>query len=505
MERNGFREAALAAIGEVKWMPEWGRERMSNMVSSRPDWCISRQRVWGVPIIVFYCEGCREPVTDRKILDSVVALFREHSADVWYERTAAELLPAGMKCATCGGGEFSKESDILDVWFDSGSSHLAVLNERFGLRWPADIYIEGGDQYRGWFQSSLLVGVGIRGGAPYRASALSGWLLDGEGKAMHKSLGNAIEPEEIIREHGAEIIRLWASSVEFHEDVRASKTILTRLTEAYRKLRNTFRYLLSNLNGFDPVTDAVEAEGLEEIDQWILLRAEDLVARCRGWYDALEFHKVYHSVYAFATVDLSAIYFDVLKDRLYTSATRSRARRSAQTALYRLLDALVRLVAPLMSFTAEEVWTHMGRTGSVHTALFPEPAEPSAGIGEGARRRAANWDRLIGVRDEVLKGLETARKDKLIGAPLEARVRLSANGDLMPLLEQYARELAGLFIVSQVTLEAAAGGELGVTVERAEGTKCERCWKYTTDVGSDARFPTICAACAAAVNETLHG
>jgi isoleucyl-tRNA synthetase len=293
--------------------------------------------------------------------------------------------------------------------------------------------------------------------------------------------------------------------VEFHEDVRASKTILTRLTEAYRKLRNTFRYLLSNLNGFDPATDAVEAEELREIDQWILLRAEDLVARCRAWYDALEFHKVYHSVYAFATVDLSAIYFDVLKDRLYTSATRSTARRSAQTALYRLLDALVRLVAPLMSFTAEEVWTHMGREGSVHTALFPEPAELSAGIGEAARRRAANWDRLIGVRDEVLKGLETARKDKLIGAPLEARVRLSANGDLMPLLEQYARELPSLFIVSQVSLEAAAGGELGVTVERAEGTKCERCWKYTTDGGSDARFPTICAACAAAVDETLNG
>ncbi|MGO9970202.1 MAG: isoleucine--tRNA ligase [Bryobacteraceae bacterium] len=505
MDRNGLRDAALAAIGGVKWMPEWGRERISNMVASRPDWCISRQRVWGVPIIVFYCEGCREPVTNRKILDSVVALFREHSADVWYERSAAELLPEGMQCAKCGGGEFSKESDILDVWFDSGSSHLAVLNARFGLSWPADLYLEGGDQYRGWFQSSLLVGVGIKGGAPYRASALSGWLLDGEGKAMHKSLGNAIEPEEIIREHGAEIIRLWASSVEFHEDVRASKTILTRLTEAYRKLRNTFRYLLSNLNGFDPATDAVAAGELQEIDQWILLRAEDLVARCRGWFEALEFHKVYHTVYAFATVDLSSIYFDVLKDRLYTSATRSTARRSAQTALYRLLDALVRLVAPLMSFTAEEVWTHMKREGSVHTALFPEPAELSAGIGEAARRRAANWDRLIGVRDEVLKGLETARKDKLIGAPLEARVRLSANGNLMPLLEQYARELPGLFIVSQVSLEAAAGDGLGVTVERAEGTKCERCWKYTTDAGSDARFPTICAPCAAAVDETLHG
>ena len=444
MDRNGFRDAALEAIGGVEWMPEWGRERISNMVASRPDWCISRQRVWGVPIIVFYCEGCREPVTDRKILDGIVALFREHSADVWYERTAAELLPPGFQCAKCGGGEFSKESDILDVWFDSGSSHLAVLNSRFGLTWPADMYIEGGDQYRGWFQSSLLVGVGIKGGSPYRASALSGWLLDGEGKAMHKSLGNAIEPDEIIREHGAEIIRLWASSVEFHEDVRASKTILTRLTEAYRKLRNTFRYLLGNLNDFDSSKDALAGQELQEIDQWILLRAEDLVARCLAWYGGFEFHKVYHSVYAFATVDLSAIYFDVLKDRLYTSAAKSKARRSAQTALYRLLDALVRLVAPLMSFTAEEVWTHMGRPGSVHTALFPAPAELCAGMSGAARERAANWDRLIGVRDEVLKSLETARQDKLIGAPLEARVRLSANGDLLPLLGAIRARVAGL-------------------------------------------------------------
>ncbi len=504
MERNNFRQDALAAITRVKWKPTWGEERISNMIATRPDWCISRQRVWGVPIIVFYCDKCREPITDRKILDGIVALFREHSADVWYERTAAELLPAGTTCGKCGATEFSKESDILDVWFDSGSSHLAVLNERFGLTWPADLYLEGGDQYRGWFHSSLLVGTGLKGGSPYRACALNGWVLDGEGKAMHKSLGNSIEPEEVIKHHGAEILRLWAASVDFSEDVRMSETIQTRLTDAYRKLRNTFRYMLGNLSGFDPVTGNVPAEELPELDQWILLRAEDLVAKCREWYKTFEFHKVYHTAYAFATVDLSAVYFDVVKDRLYTSAANNKARRAAQTTLYRLLDALVRLLAPLMVFTTEEVWTHMGRQGTVHAALFPEAGELSAGIPEASRRRLANWDRLMEVRGDVLKSLEAARNEKLIGAPLEARVRISANGDLYPLLEQHAGELPGLFIVSQVQLERGTG-DLAVTVERAEGDKCERCWKYTTDVGSDQRFPTICGSCAGAVDETLNG
>jgi isoleucyl-tRNA synthetase len=504
MERNGFRQAALEAISRVKWKPTWGEERISNMVATRPDWCISRQRVWGVPIIVFYCDKCREPLTDRHILDSIVALFREHSADIWYERTAAELLPGGTTCKKCGSGEFSKETDILDVWFDSGSSHLAVLNERFGLTWPADVYLEGGDQYRGWFHSSLLVGTGLKGDSPYRACALNGWVLDGEGKAMHKSLGNSIEPEEVIKHHGAEILRLWASSVDFSEDVRMSETIQTRLTDAYRKLRNTFRYMLGNLSGFDPA-DQVPAAELPELDQWILLRAEDLIGKSRAWYRSFEFHKVYHTTYAFATVDLSSIYFDVVKDRLYTSATKSKARRAAQTTLYRLLDAMVRLLAPLMAFTAEEVWGHMGRTGSVHAAFFPESGEVSAGIGEEARKRLENWDRLIEVRGDVLKSLEAARNEKLIGAPLEARVRILANGDLYPLLEQHAGELPGLFIVSEVDLQKGEGAAVSVQVERAGGVKCERCWKYTSDVGSDARFPTVCKSCADAVVETLNG
>jgi len=390
------------------------------------------------------------------------------------------------------------------VWFDSGSSHLAVLNGRFGLEWPADMYIEGGDQYRGWFQSSLLVGTGLKGGAPYRASALSGWVLDGEGRAMHKSLGNTIEPEEVIKHHGAEILRLWSASVEFSEDVRLSETILTRLVDAYRKLRNTFRYLLGNLHDFDPQKDAA-ADQFQEIDRFVLVAAASLVENCRKWYDNYEFHKVFHHVYAFATVALSAVYLDVLKDRLYCSAANWPARRSAQTALYRLLDALVRLLAPIMSFTTEEVWTHMNRPASVHMALFPEPAELTAGLGEMDSAWYPKWEQLMVVRGEVLQKLETARNEKRIGAPLEARIVLTAAGDQADLLERYAAELPALFIVSQVEVKRAAEGELSVTVERAAGEKCERCWRYTTDTGADSRYPTVCGRCAQAVGEMLHG
>jgi isoleucyl-tRNA synthetase len=504
MERNGFRQAALESIRRVKWMPAWGEERISNMIATRPDWCISRQRIWGVPIVAFYCGKCMAPITDRKLLDPVVAEFAKHSADIWYSRSAAELLPPGTTCRNCGAAEFTKESDILDVWFDSGSSHLAVLTPENGLPWPSDMYLEGGDQYRGWFHSSLLIGVALRGAAPYRNCATNGWTLDEQGRAMSKSLGNGIEPQDIIKQYGAEILRLWVSSVEFTEDVRLSETILTRLTEAYRKLRNTFRYALGNVSDFDPARDAVPADQMLELDQWILVRGEDLVARCRTWYDEFAFHKIYHAIYDFATVDLSSIYFDVLKDRLYTSATRSHARRSAQTALYRVAYALVRLVAPLLAFTAEEVWKQMGQPESVHKAFFPEPEELTAGLSGEQRKRLKNWDRLMEVREDVLKSLETARQEKFIGAPLEARVNISANGDLYPLLEQYAKDLPALFIVSQVRLSNHGGG-LSVAIERADGVKCQRCWKYTTDVGSNADFPTICAACASAVTEMLNG
>jgi len=484
-------------------MPGWGEERISNMIATRPDWCISRQRVWGVPIVIFYCERCHEPLTERKALDHVVALFREHTADVWYERSAEQLLPEGTHCPKCGGTAFTKEGDILDVWFDSGSSHLAVLTGEDRLTWPSDMYLEGGDQYRGWFHSSLLVGVALKGQAPYRECATNGWALDGEGRAMSKSLGNVIDPDKIIKQFGADVLRLWVASVEYNEDVRLSDTILTRLTEAYRKLRNTFRYALGNLGDFEPTADAVPARELLEIDQWILTRAEDLISRCRSAYSEYAFHKVYHSAYDFATVDLSAVYFDVIKDRLYTAAPRSKARRSAQTALHRLTFALVRLLAPLLPFTTEEAWGNMNQAGSVHTQALPEPAELTVGLSEEHRARARNWEQLMNVRTEVLKSLEAARQEKLIGAPLEAKLHLSAGGDLYDLLRLHSGELPALFIVSQVELASSEAEGVGVRVERASGTKCERCWKYSAEVGEQADLPTVCPACAEAVVEIL--
>ena len=510
MDRNNFRERAIEAARKVKWLPAWGEERFIGMVQTRPDWCISRQRVWGVPIIAFYCESCNEPVTDTKLLRNVVAQFRKHSADVWYEKSPQELMGGDVTCAKCGGSEFRKENDILDVWFDSGSSHLAVLTKDNGLPWPSNMYLEGGDQYRGWFQSSLLIGVGLRGESPFQECATSGWTLDGEGRAMSKSLGNGIEPEKVIKQSGAEVLRLWVASVEFTEDARLSDTILQRLSEAYFKLRNTFRYALGNLQDFDPARDAVPAGEMLEIDQWILFRTADLVRKSLAAYQEFAFHKVYRAAYDFATIDLSSIYFDVLKDRLYTTAPKSQARRSAQTAIYRVNYALVRLLAPLLAFTTDEVWTHMakpeGAPESVHLALLPKPEEVTEGLSEAMRQRIANWDRLLPIRDQVLKSLEQARQEKFIGAPLEARVRLSADGDLMPLLTEYRRELPALFIVSEVALEDnAPAGQLSVKVERAQGVKCERCWKYRNDIGADSEFPSICGPCAEAVHEFVKG
>ena len=509
MEHKNLRARALDAIKGVKWKPEWGEERISNMIATRPDWCISRQRAWGVPILAFYCEACNEPVTDRKYLDPVVTLIRQFTADVWYSKSAEELM-GSVKCAKCGGGSFRKENDILDVWFDSGASHLAVLTDQNQLPWPSDMYLEGGDQYRGWFHSSLLVGVGLKGGAPYRASATNGWTLDGDGHALSKSKG-AEEVETIIKKYGAELLRLWTASVDFTEDVRFSETIVDRLVEAYRKLRNTLRHALGNLHNFDPARDSVPVTDMLDIDRWILARTEDLIRRCRAWYDALEFHKVYRAVYDFATTDLSALYFDVSRDRLYTSATRSHARRSGQTAIYRIHYALVRLIAPLLAFTAEEAWTFtskpVGAPDSVHLALLPEPDEVASRLDAA---KLADWNALIEVRGGVLKALEEARQAKLIGTSLEARVRLQTS----ELLVRYAQDLPALFIVSQVSLEDKQGPDEkqrpdekerkdgpGIVVERADGSKCERCWKYSTAVGDDAEFPTVCEHCSDALRE----
>jgi len=495
MDRNGLRQKALEAIKKVKWNPAWGEERIGNMIATRPDWCISRQRAWGVPIIVFYCESCQEPLTDRKILDRVVDLIRVHTADVWYSTEAAELVGPEARCTRCGGGTFRKESDILDVWFDSGASHLAVLTPENHLPWPSDMYLEGGDQYRGWFHSSLLIAVGLRGEAPYRATATNGWTLDGEGHALSKSKG-AEEVEKVINKYGAELLRLWTASVDFTEDVRFSDTIVSRLIEAYRKLRNTFRYTLGNLHDFDPEADAVPVDQLLEIDRWILSRTEDLVRRARASYGENAFHKVYRAIYDFATTDLSAVYFDVLKDRLYTAAPKSHARRSGQTALYKVHYALTRLAAPLLAFTTEEVWSHTrrpaGAPDSVHLALLPEPVELASGLGFN---KLATWELLMDLRAKVLKKLEEARQAKSIGTSLEARVRVESPLPARAHYEEYLTDLPALFITSQVVLEP--GDALKVTIERAEGAKCERCWKYSVFTGP------VCDSCASALKEML--
>lgn len=495
MEKNDLRQRTLEQIKKIQWMPSWGDERISNMIATRPDWNISRQRVWGVPITVFYCEDCNETLTEKKYLDRVVQRFREETSDAWYTRSSEELLGDDVACK-CGSKKFRKETDILDVWFDSGASHLAVLKPN-GLPWPADMYLEGGDQYRGWFHSSLLVGMGLCGAAPYREVLTNGWTLDGEGRAMSKSLGNVIEPEKIIKQYGADVLRLWVASVEYSDDVRLSDTILTRLSEAYRKIRNTYRYILGAINDFDPRSHSPITV---EIDQWILARTSALVQRTLKNYQEYRFHWVYQDLYNFCVNDLSAIYFDVSKDRLYTSGTNSPDRRSAQAAMYQVLHALLRLSAPLLAFTAEEAWQFL-RTDSdvesVHLAEFPKPED----FPLFTEDKLSNWEKLVSIREQVTKSLEGARQEKLIGAPLEASLQLTAGSDLYPLLAEYQSQLAGLFIVSDVLLVQGDQSGVSVQVNRADGVKCERCWKYKKDIGSDDRLPTVCASCAAAVSE----
>jgi len=502
LEHDGLRQRSLEEIRKVKWTPEWGRERIHDMVANRPDWCISRQRVWGVPLVIFYCEQCNRRLEDFAALRNVVNWFEREGADAWYAHPAEELLPPGTKCP-CGAARWRKETDILDVWFDSGSSHLAVLDPA-KKEWPAQMYLEGPDQFRGWFHSSLLVAVGVRQQAPYQHVLAHGWTLDEQGRPMSKSLGNVILPREICEKWGADLLRLWVASSDYHADVRMSERAMTQLSEAYRKLRNTFRFALGNLADFDPARDAVSNEQLWEMDRWMLEKTADLVAQCRGWYDEFEFHRVFHAVHDFAVVDLSAFYFDVLKDRLYTFAPCSPGRRSAQTAIYRIADALVRLLAPVMVFTCEEVWRHLphgaGQPESVHMALFPAAEEFRTGLGADA---AKNWERLLAVRNEVLKALEQARSAKAIGGSLEAKVLLRADASLAGLLKDYTSWLPALFIVSQAGVEpdGQQAASLRVEIERAEGAKCERCWNYSVHVGENAAHPTVCERCTAALEE----
>ncbi len=506
---ESLRDGALREVARVEWVPAWGEDRMRNMLTNRPDWCVSRQRVWGVPIPVFYCAACNETVASQAVIGHVADIFEQESADAWYAREARELLPVGFACEKCGATEFTKETDILDVWFDSGSSSVAVLEKYGDLRWPADVYLEGGDQFRGWFNSSLMVGLAAHDRAPYDTVITHGWVVDGQGKAMHKSAGNAISPNEVIKESGAEILRLWSASSDYHEDMRCSPEILQRAQDAYRKMRNTARFALGNLDGFDPARDSVGEQEMLEIDRWALAELDAVTTRVVEGYRAFEYHTVYHALYNFCTVTLSARYFDIIKDRLYTSAPKSRARRSAQTALHRIADALARLLAPVLVFTADEIWENLPRTGadaelqSVHLALFP--------VAAGAERDAGlrnQWSQLFEVRDVVLRSLEEARVSKLIGSSLEAHVRLRAKTRRdYDLLESRREQLRYLFIVSEVSLtiadEGAAvdGDAVEVEVVRADGQKCERCWNYSKRVGEFARYPNVCERCIEALAE----
>jgi isoleucyl-tRNA synthetase len=509
----GMRPRALAEIAKVKWTPEWGAARIHSMIAERPDWCVSRQRFWGVPLVILYCNKCGKQFEDYAALHALVReWFTLEGADAWFTHTVEELLPAGTRCS-CGASDWRKETDILDVWFDSGSSHLAVLGRLDAsgqeLPWPANMYLEGPDQYRGWFQSSLLVGVAVRNGAPYRHVLTHGWTLDAKGQPMSKSLGNVVLPTEVCEKWGADLLRLWVASQDYTADVRMSDNVMTQLSEAYRKLRNTFRFALGNLAGFDPVRDSVPGAEMEELDRWMLSRTADLVQQCRKWYEGFEFHRVFHALHDFAVVDLSAFYFDVLKDRLYTFAPRNRARRSAQTAVYRIATALLRLVTPIMVFTAEEIWRYFphvaGDPESAHIALFPTVDGLETHLHPDKNE---NWKELLILRSEVLKELETARNLKKISGSLEAKVKLRSKGPLLEVLKEYIAWLPAFFIVSQVEVAEFDGPvrsdhpfPFHVEILRADGAKCERCWNYSTHVGENADYPTICERCVKALDE----
>ena len=509
MPGGTFRTRALEEIKKIKWDPAWGEERIANMVDSRPDWCISRQRVWGVPIAVFACTGCRKPLKDPEVNRRVVELFRRSGADAWYQAEADELA-RDARCPNCGGQGFQKESDILDVWFESGCSYLVESRHERDQPWPADLYLEGGDQYRGWFQSSLLCALGAHGSAPYRAVATPGWTLDEQGRAMSKSRGNDVDPVDIARRMGGEIVRLWVASVDFREDVVGSENLMRRIETTYRDIRNKlFRYVLGNLYDFDPGRDQVVFADMPALDQYILRETCRLATDITRWYEEFAFHKIYQRANHFVVVELSAFYLDIVKDRLYTYGAKSLGRRSAQTALWRMGEALVRLLAPIMSFTCEEVWGYLphvpSRPASVHLARFPETRDI---LGDGVecedRAQLEDWQTLKSVRDQVLKALEDARNQKQIGKSLEAQVKLTASEPFYSVLQRYFPDLRYAFIVSQVALERASrngSGQLTIKVERAAGGECERCWNYSTRVGENAKYPTLCERCAPVVEQ----
>ncbi|MBQ7153695.1 MAG: isoleucine--tRNA ligase [Clostridia bacterium] len=502
-----FKDEACNSCDPVVWIPEWGNERMKQMVRERKDWCISRQRHWGLPIPVFYCECCKKPVCNDETIDAVADVFAEKGSNCWYELDASDILPKDFTCPFCGGKSFAKETDTLDGWFDSGSSHIAVLESDPALSWPADMYLEGADQYRGWFQAALLTAVGSRGceGAPFRQVLTHGWTVDGHGHAMHKSLGNTIAPAEVIQKYGADLVRLWVASCDYHMDVRVSDEIFKQLSDAYRKIRNTARILLANLYDYDPEKDAVRKEDLFEIDKWVIAEMNDLVKDCRKAYDRYEFHIVYHAVNNFCTTQLSKLYVDITKDRTYTGLTDGIPRRSAQTAMYYVLSALTRLLAPMISFTAEEIWQAMPHSSSENgeSVFLNEMPQYDESLADG--KLTAHWDKQLELRDDVMKALETARADKLIGKSLDAKITIFAEGDKYKLLDDFRSELATVYIVSGVELKNGPAPEgafretdsgIGILVENADGCRCDRCWSYSVR-GSATVDGFLCEKCKA--------
>ena len=506
--KRTLRAAAQHQVDErVRWVPSWGHDRIYNMVANRPDWCVSRQRVWGVPIPALDCVKCGEAVVSTAIVEQAARVFEQHGADAWYERPTEEFVPAGLTCPSCGGTAFQREMNILDVWFDSGSSHEAVLSVRPELTWPADMYLEGSDQHRGWFQSSLLVGLGTRGRAPFREVVTHGFIVAEDGRKMSKSLGNTVAPQDIIKQSGADILRLWVSMGDYTQEIRIGKEILARAVEAYRKIRNTLRYLVANLYDFDPSVDAIRREDMEEVDRFVMARYSELATRVVRAYDEYDWSTVFQAVNAFATVDLSAFYADVSKDRLYTLAARSRERRSAQTALYVMADGLTRMLAPVLAFTADEVWKYLpgARDVSVHMAVFPAQTEIDAWADP---ELVARWQKLTAIRERVLAQIEPLRKDKQIGSSLQAKVILTATKADSALLEQYATQLPMLFIVSEVQLntESTDGdAQPRIEIARAGGTKCERCWRYVPEVSTEPAWAGLCARCQDALAEPARG
>lgn len=504
-----FRDETVKAIEDVEWIPAWGEDRIKGMVLDRSDWCISRQKTWGVPIPIVYCKDCHKPIVNDDTINAISELFRREGSDAWWKYDAKDIIPASVKCE-CGCSEFEKETDIMDVWFDSGVTHTAVLDEREGLSSPADLYLEGADQYRGWFQSSLLTSVVINGRAPYKAVCTHGWVVDGEGKTMHKSLGNGIEPKEIYDKNGADILRLWVASSDYHSDIRISKPILAQLSEAYKKIRNTARYILGNLSnqgGFDLDKDGVAYENMEELDKWAIMRLDNLIDKVNEAYNAFDFHIVFHAIHNFCVVDMSNFYLDIIKDRLYCEKPDSVIRRSAQTAMYRILSAISRLVAPILSFTADEIWSYMNHCASENPeSVFLNDMPEKSGM-TYSDEFVAKWDYIYDLRVDAKKALELKRADKVIGSSLEADLVIAA-GDDYDKLVNIKDILPAVFIVSKVDIENTAEGEykgettgLGFTVKKASGRKCERCWIYSDTVGECDEHPTLCERCAHTVGE----